>query len=155
MDSPIPRPSKLWQGRQFRWNLGNDIMQILRLASTFARQWNGIPFENTPSRFIPHSNTICESILHQLDQWDHRWSSGDIQLKYPLKLFFLPHDLWPMTLAYKSDLYILPLELHAEIQLCMFGRESGNKHAHTQTRSKLLHLGCINNEGAMKNSITS
>ena len=44
------------------------------------------------------------------------------------------------TLTYKSDLYvyILPLELHAEIQLCMsmFGRESGNKHAHTHRRGQ-------------------
>ena len=50
-----------------------------------------------------------------------------------------PHDLdlWPMTLTYKADLNILPLDLHAKKSspyVCPFGRESGNRHTHTDRR---------------------
>ena len=41
-----------------------------------------------------------------------------------------------MTLTYKLDLDILPLYLHAEIQVnsvCLFGRECGNRHTDTHT----------------------
>ncbi len=40
------------------------------------------------------------------------------QLSNPMNIF-LPCDLWPMTLTYKLDLDILPLDLHAKIQMCM------------------------------------
>ena len=38
-----------------------------------------------------------------------------------------------MTLTYKFDLDILPLYLHAEIQVCVSGHESGNIHTDRQT----------------------
>ncbi len=44
-----------------------------------------------------------------------------------------------MTLAYKLDLDILLLYLHAEIQVCPFGRESGNRPTDTHT-----HTPCQN-----------
>ena len=61
-----------------------------------------------------------------------------------------------MTLIYELDLDILPLDLHAKIQVCMFLRSSGIvRRTHTQTDThtmpKLLHppltLGVINRDG--------
>ncbi len=94
-----------------------------------------ICFENTPRR-IPAS-CIPELLLQQAlsSQWD-----------VPMHIFW-PNDLdlWPMTLTYELDLDILPLELHAKIQVCMSVRSARivrrtDTHTHTdrQTMSKLL-----------------
>ena len=63
----------------------------------------------------------------------------------PNEYFFGPGDLdlWPMTLTFELDLDIHPLDLHAQIQVCMsclFGWDSktdGQTDRHTM--SKLLH----------------
>ncbi len=51
----------------------------------------------------------------------------------PQKNFFWPGDLnlWPMTLTFKLDVDILPLDLHVG----PFRRESGNRHTHPQTHN--------------------
>ena len=62
-------------------------------------------------------------------------------------VFFWPGelDLWPMTLTFKHDLHILPLDLHAENQVHMSVRSAVRvvTHTHTYTDtltiSKLLH----------------
>ncbi len=62
-----------------------------------------------------------------------------------LKIFFWPGDLelWPMTLTFKCDLCILPLDLLAKIQVCisvcLASRAVRHTHTHTHTMSKLLH----------------
>ncbi len=55
-------------------------------------------------------------------------------------------DLWPMTLTFKLDLDILPLDLHTKIQGCTFVRSplrARHTDTHTQTdretMPKLLH----------------
>ncbi len=53
-------------------------------------------------------------------------------------------DLWPMTLTYELDLDILPLDVHAKIQVCMSVRSAvrvrrKDGHTHTQT-----HRQCQN-----------
>ncbi len=53
-----------------------------------------------------------------------------------LKNVFWPSDLdlWPMTLTFKLDLDILPLDLHTEIQVCMsIGLAVRVRRTHTQT----------------------
>ncbi len=49
-----------------------------------------------------------------------------------------------MTLTYELDLDILPLDVHAKIQVCMFVRSAvrvrqTDTHTDTQTMPKLLH----------------
>ncbi len=69
----------------------------------------------------------------------------DIPLKYPLKCFL---TLWPWPLTYILDLNILPLDLHAKIQVrmsvCLAVRVVTDRqtHTHRQTMSKLLHPTC-------------
>ncbi len=60
-------------------------------------------------------------ILLQLHGWNHWWSLEDIPCEIPIETSFLPCnlDLWSMTLTYNLDLDILPLDLHAEIQVCL------------------------------------
>ncbi len=42
-------------------------------------------------------------------------------------------DLWPVTLTFKLDLYILPLDLHAKIKVCMSVRSAVRaRHTHRQ-----------------------
>ncbi len=59
-------------------------------------------------------------------------------IEITIKCFCWPHDLnlWPMTLTYKLDLVIHPLDLHAKIQVCMFVRSARRvrrTHRHTHT----------------------
>ncbi len=73
--------------------------------------------------------------------------SGRHSIEIPIETFF---DL--VTLTYKLDLDILPLDLHAKIQVCVcqFGRESGNTQTHTQKHRRcqnyytrqVTDLGC-------------
>ncbi len=46
------------------------------------------------------------------------------------------------TLTYELDLYILPLDLHAKMQVrtSVYSAARGNTQTDTQTMSKLLHL---------------
>ncbi len=55
-----------------------------------------------------------------------------------LKNVFRPSDLdlWPMTLTFKLDLDILPLDLHTEIQVCMSVRLAVRVVTHTQTHKR-------------------
>ena len=62
------------------------------------------------------------------------------QWNSPIDIVWLRNlDLWPMTLTYKLDLDILPLDLHAKIQVCTSVRSvvrvvtDRQTHTHTQT----------------------
>ena len=63
-----------------------------------------------------------------------------------------------MSLTYKLDRDILPLDLHAEIQVCMSVRFVVRvvTHRHTQTMSKLLHrrVGCNDMQRVSSNEKT-
>ncbi len=71
------------------------------------------------------------------------------QWSVPMNIFWPRHlDLWPTTLTYERDLDILPLDLHAKIQVrmsvCSLRRATQthrqtHTHTHTHTISKLLH----------------
>ena len=85
---------------------------------------NHICFQNTPRR-IP-TGCIPESLLCLAlrSQWN-----VPVHIVWPRGL-----DLWPMTLTYQIDLDILPLDLHAKIQVCMFVRSAviaRQTHTHT------------------------
>ena len=92
-----------------------------------------ICFENTPlvavfitvisvSRFFDSIHEIIDD-LQKSFHWNTHWH------------VFWPHDLdlWPMTLTSKLDLDILPLNLHAEIQVRMSVRLIVRVVTHTQT----------------------
>ncbi len=78
-------------------------------------------------------NSICEVIddLQETFHWNTKWNvfwPGDL-------------DLWIMTLTYKFDLHIIPLDLHSEIQVCMSVRSVVRVVTHRQTDT---HRRCQN-----------
>ena len=85
------------------------------------------------SRFF--GNSIHEIIddLQETFHWNTHWN-----VFWPRDL-----DLWPMTLTYKLDLDILPLDLHAEIQVRMSVRLVVRVVTHTQT-DRHIHRQCQN-----------
>ena len=72
---------------------------------------NALCFENTPSR-IPTSSTCIPEFFFD--------RSINISSQKSMEHFLLRDlILWPMTLTYVLALDILPLDIHAEIQVCM------------------------------------
>ena len=68
---------------------------------------------------------------------------------------FWPHDLdlWPMTLTYGPDLDILPLDLHAKIQVCMsvrLARIARRTNGHTDTRCQNCYTHHVRDVGCNK-----
>ncbi len=88
-----------------------------------------------PTSFL--SSRFLRFLPWHLHQWRHQWTPRAILLKGPLK---------SMTLTYKLDLDILPLDLHAKNQDCLFVRlparvvtdRQTHTQTHRQTMSKLL-----------------
>ncbi len=73
-----------------------------------------------------------------------------IRMKTPKNVFWPSDlDLWPLTLIFELDLDILPLDLHAKIQVRMSVRSARrvvthththtDRHTHRHTVPKLLH----------------
>ncbi len=67
-----------------------------------------------------------------LQQWRHQRTPRAILLKGPLKRFLTSWP-WPMTLTYKLDLDILPLDPNAKNQDCLFVRSSARVVTDTHT----------------------
>ncbi len=63
-------------------------------------------------------------------------------MERPIELFWpCDVDLWPMTLTYLLDVDILPLDLHAKIQVCMSVRSPRRvrrMHTHTYGLRRLI-----------------
>ncbi len=91
------------------------FMLPTKKVDLFANKKTHICFENTP-RHIPTSH-LPEFLLWQVNQKVKAFrSSWNVS-----ENIFLPRDLglWPMTLTYKVDFDIHPLNHHAKIQVCM------------------------------------
>ncbi len=97
-------------------------------------KWKRIRFEFTPYRHIPQSHkwftSLASSFIAPISEcyktfhhWYVHWHiSGPDEL-----------EGWPMTLTYKLDLDILPLDLNAKIQVFMSVRSAGtSKQTDTQ-----------------------
>ncbi len=104
------------------------------------------PVPNTPRR-------IPEFLLWQV----HRRGSQK-SMQRPNE-HFLTSWPWPMTLTYKFGLDILPLDLHAKIQVCMsryvcpFGRGSGNRCTHTDRRCQNYYTRHVPDVGCNEHTI--
>ncbi len=107
------------------------ILYVLSMRNLMER-WNRFHFEYTPHRIPPSLPCQC-------------FWSGDL-------------DLWPMTLTSQLDLDILPLDLHAKIQVRMSvssAVRAGQTNSPTRTMSKLLHPTCHVTDVGCKNTYPS
>ncbi len=117
------------------WNWTNSTKYVTNIPVI----WNMISIKKKLHMKTPHmvflSLFLCKSTDKALRS----------QLNVPLKIFW-PRDfaLWPMTLTYKLDLNIHPLDLFAKIQVRMSVHSDAEMHRHTHTQmiSKLLHPTC-------------
>ncbi len=100
---------------------GHNTLRTLSITLPWYNAKKRIRFENTPRR-VPTSFFFGRSKALR-SQWN-----GPMNVLWPHDL-----DLWPMTLTYKLDLDILPLDLHAEIQVCMSVRSAMRVVTHTHT----------------------
>ncbi len=61
-------------------------------------------------------------------------------------------DIWPMTLTYEIDLAILPLDLHAKIQVCTSVRSAVKvvTDRRTDTRCQNYYIRHVTDVGCIK-----
>ncbi len=102
-----------------------------------------IRFENTPHPTLqPYHSYMVSNVFSFIYYWQ------------PWKNLFWPRDLdlWPMTLTFEFNLDILPLDLHAKIQVCMSVRFAmrvvTDGQTHTQCQNyyiwHITDMGCNN-----------
>ncbi len=110
-----------------------------RLSRARTKNYNIIEWKlNTISVYKKKTHTLWKhptSCSHQFLLWQVQGSQKS--MKRPNERFW-PNDLdlWPMTLTYKLDLDILPLDLHAEIQVRISVRSAVRVVTHTQTHTQ-------------------